>query len=748
MENTRVWKIASRWSEDGNVNSSVIGVFRKNNIVFLGKENDRDRFAKEVHCGDYFAVTDGIRVVAIAKAVGEPKVITEFKIQEIDKSKFDYEDWVWGTKVRIIDLPNEKQFDYCRGTFHSAESYRDKIIDLYNEDDKKFTIKSYTYVFEKTSNNDATICSILDSQIHYVIPIYQRIYSWTNNQIEKLIRDIFDAYWGVDGKGDKNPFFIGTMQLSEKKFIDKNKFEQNIIDGQQRLSTFLLLLKVLQLNFPEQLNSHKFDWLETRVNNGEQQIFLNEFLACDSINLETKTNNPYLKNAIIVNEILQQYIDNDDIETKFEVREFVEFISNQIYFVVIETCAGLSKTLQIFNSINTTGLDLNSGDLFKIRMYEYLTDQRGQDENAFEEISQIYQQIDILNNQFGRETDITEILSLYQYILISKYNLPTALFDYGQEKFFDELFDCLLGVQKHKNFINAQSIELNLDEIKRLVTIRYQWISGFYVDDKLLKVHTTKDYCMSHQIGWSRYSRYWNLRFLFAYQYPNDLEKLPQFMSLISKYLIIYSLLFEKTVYHAHSIIRKLMLEMFRVGSTVEEIILFMENEIQKEVPMRGNPKDALNNVINSNIFYSNKKKNIVCRLSAMFDEDGLDSSSLETIKPIIRKLYNTSIDIEHIHASADEAHKIDDILQNSIGNLVILEYDLNRSLGKKTYSEKRKEYQKRSQFATVLKIAENHEEWGDEQIKKRRDAEIKKLINYIFNEKNIIKQTVDVSII
>jgi hypothetical protein len=197
-------------------------------------------------------------------------------------------------------------------------------------------------------------------------------------------------------------------------------------------------------------------------------------------------------------------------------------------------------------------------------------------------------------------------------------------------------------------------------------------------------------------------------------------------------------MLFEKTVYHAHSIIRKLMLEMFREGSTVQEIIVFMENEIQKEVPMRGNPKDALKNVLNSNIVYSVKKKNIICRLSAMFDEDGLDSSSLEKIKPIVKKLYNSSIDIEHIHASADDTHKIDDNLQNSIGNLVVLEYDLNRSLGKKIYSEKRNEYIKRSQFASVLRIAKNHVEWGEEQIKNRRDVEIVKLLNYIFYEKKL----------
>ena len=732
MENTRVWKIASRWSEDGNINSSVIGVFRKNNIVFLGKEKNRDRFAKEVHCGDYFAVTDGIRVVAIAKAVGEPKVITEFKIQEIDKSKFDYEDWVWGIKVRIIDLPNEKpnekQFDYCRGTFHSAESYRDKIIDLYNEDDKKFTIKSYTYVFEKTSNNDAAICSILDSQIHYVIPIYQRIYSWTNNQIEKLIRDIFEAYWGVDGKGDKNPFFIGTMQLSEKKFIDKNKYEQNIIDGQQRLSTFLLILKVLQLKFPEQLIRHKFDWLETRVNNGEQQIYLNEFLACDSINLETKTNNPYLKNAIIVNEILQQYMDNDDIETKFEVREFVEFILNQVYFVVIETCAGLSKTLQIFNSINTTGLDLNGGDIFKIRMYEYLTDKKGRDESVFDEISKIYELLDE-KNRSGFVVDINGILQTYQFVLISKYDLPNDLCNLGHDTFFERLFDTILNVYKWPGFskVNDPNFELSLDEIIEIIKLRYEWHKRDFETK-------AEDICVLHLIGWSRYSKYWILLLVFLYKYKDDSDKyvkLQTFSIQLNKLYSIYSIRYWRRVNRLFNTFSPQLLKNIS-SQSFNELIEFINQQIKEE-----NNEIEITNILKGEITGNNVVKNIICRTSAMLDEDykTFDSNAIGELK---EKLFGNRIDIEHISSYSNEdvlnreqiqkewGHKL-----NTIGNLVVLEEKINRSIQNK--SKKKPDAYKSSSYLTVRKLANYVDNWTLKNCEERMTSEIEKMIIYWF---------------
>jgi hypothetical protein len=54
---------------------------------------------------------------------------------------------------------------------------------------------------------------------------------------------------------------------------------------------------------------------------------------------------------------------------------------------VIETRAGLSKTLQIFKAINTAGLDLDNTDVFKIRLYEYLSETTENSDDMFESVS-------------------------------------------------------------------------------------------------------------------------------------------------------------------------------------------------------------------------------------------------------------------------------------------------------------------------------------------------------------------------
>ena len=159
------------------------------------------------------------------------------------------------------------------------------------------------------------------------------------------------------------------MQLTER-----NGAQQNIIDGQQRLSTFFVLFKILKHIFPEikDLQDIPLNWLNTRVSNGIQQSYLEDLINSD-LSQCNDSQNPYLKNALLVKEMIEEELKDDEGNAiEFNVSEFIEYLYNNIYFVVIETKAGLSKTLQIFNAINTTGLDLNGGDIFKLRMFEYL----------------------------------------------------------------------------------------------------------------------------------------------------------------------------------------------------------------------------------------------------------------------------------------------------------------------------------------------------------------------------------------
>lgn len=69
----------------------------------------------------------------------------------------------------------------------------------------------------------------------YVVPIYQRNYAWTKDEIEQLLNDINDVPDGFKGK-----YYLGSLIVNQ---LGANVFE--VIDGQQRLTTLYLLLLFL-----------------------------------------------------------------------------------------------------------------------------------------------------------------------------------------------------------------------------------------------------------------------------------------------------------------------------------------------------------------------------------------------------------------------------------------------------------------------------------------------------------------------
>jgi len=610
-------------------------------------------------------------------------------------------------------------------------------LDKYNKDysiNANFSINAKTCTLKYNSENPKNI--LLDDTTKYVIPIYQRPYSWTEEQIRKFISDIFNSFYGYDKKTQPEPMFIGTMQLSTKKYITENKEEQDIIDGQQRVTTFLVLLKLLKIRFSDnkKLKNISLNWMETRVNNREQNKFLLEFIDSDLNNIAEENQNPYFQKARIVTELFdEEFADDEEQKLEFDSDGFINHLLSNIYFVVIETFAGLSKTLQIFDAINTTGLDLNGGDIFKIRMYEYLTEKRGSDESAFDKISKLYAKIDSKNKEFNSYISIPEILRIYQYIIISKYKFPNVLNRFATDTFFDRLFDTIFNINIWEYFSKAKNIELSLSEIDKIIEARYLWEKMDY---------PTVEYDCSMNFIWqSRYSQYDILIFIFMFRFKdeNNLEdNLFLFIRQLSKLYIIYSIRFQRAINEMHTFTYDLVTTIRE--KSFEEIIDKINNKIGTEEIHNYDDVYNLNELISNNLTDNAKRKNIVCRLSAMLEED-YKSINKNDIKEISKKLFDSKIDIEHIQSYNDnDIQKRDKIKQewdgelNSLGNLMIIESHINRSISNNLYELKIKEY-KKSKFKIVQEQSEKNQ-WDLEKAKRRKQEELKKINDYLFREK------------
>lgn len=752
MEN--VWKIGSRWSEFGSWESRIISIFRRSEVVFLGNEA-KEKFNDEVKKGDYFAIADGYDIPAVAKAISGSIPLNTLITNKIIKVRKDEPfaldgnyDGCYGVRVKIVDLPEGSHLYYReRKAFVRAYQIAEKVISLYNENlSTKFDIKAKTYRIMPTSDDNMKDdkSSIINRHTFYNIPIYQREYSWTNEQIEKFVCDIFNGYWGSDDDKEikREPMFIGTMQLSFKKFISKDESEQDVNDGQQRLSTIICILKYLQLKYPEdgKISKIPLDWMETRVNNGKEEEYLDSMLNINSLedisNSEDYEQNMYIKNLKLIKEKFEEITTNEQnkVLPLFDIQGFVDYILNDIYFVVVETVAGLSKTIQIFNTINTSGLDLNGNDLFKVRLYEYLHDVKNAGEDTFNEINEIYKDIKEKNKEWHKNHDwnvvsMGEIRSIYKNYLISKYKLSTALYSKSTDTFFDELFDVLLNVQNHQDMKDLKGLELSLDDITRIGKVEYLWNSSDY--------HSYDEFISYKIIKHSRYSRYTDIAYQILLQNEalTDDERINQVYEIfheLSRLFFCWSIMYAKAVNEIHTFMYGLYRDIANFETEQSNILDKIKTKVN-----RNNNNDSFKNKYIGQVIANNRTwKDLICSLSAYLDE--IDNNT--TLEDFINKFEN-SIDIEHIHASAnkEECSDIEYDLQNSIGNLMVLEYNINRSIGKLPFNEKKERSGKKlcykdSIFATVKKISESAD-WGIEEIKQRKESEINRISKFLFGQ-------------
>ena len=591
-----------------------------------------------------------------------------------------------------------------------------EVIEYYDSHLNRFSIQTYTGTIG--AGNKSSHC-LLNKHVSYVIPVYQRPYEWGEEQVSCLINDILNGYLGKDGNcKNSEPVFIGTMQLSKRKPISQQEYEHDVVDGQQRITTLTIFLNELKRMFPEckSLNELDFKWLKTHVSE-QQNNYLYNYLHTDVI----EPKNRYCYNAQKIAETIDLFLQNQDESFVFDIDDFCKYLFNNVIFVVIETSAGLSKTIQIFNTINNTGLDLNGSDLFKIRMYEYLRDIKMEDETVFEKIQNVYNLVDVNNKKYDKSYGMDTMLDLYKNILITKYDLNISLYSFGWETFFDRLFDSLLGINEKENFKNLNGLELSLDTLTEIIELKYE--------KDLYKYKHFETEFATRMISW--FSRYGRSKDLIIYPFlffnkneQNKLEQLERLIVVVNKYFFIHSIENSKQINRVNSFVAHLVKDIRNNSS--EEII----NKVKDQISLEDD--DWLKWAIGRDLCEGSRWwKYLICGVSTYLKERGLKSNDL------IDKIFNTGwFDIEHIHATADPSLVIPSELQNSIGNLTQLEYDINRSIQDKPFSEKRLRYLE-SNYIFIKEIA-MHDEWTIDDIKKRKEQEAAAIYNYIKHEKEI----------
>lgn len=744
----RVWKIASRWSEDGNEGSSVLDVFRDHKFVFVGRVPEK---FSQVEVGDLLVVSDGREVVAMGAALSKPAPITSLPIQFSDEERmrFHYEDWVLGCDIAWVDLKEEDFVHYRSGAFHAVHENADHYRDLYRNyttesaDEGGFEIqaRSCTLARNVAASTDKESDDVLWREAtRYVIPIFQRAYSWGQDEVGRLVNDLLDAFAGRTGDPQCAPMFIGTMQVESRVKCHEDGFkgQHQVIDGQQRLTTLLLLLRALELAGITGGSLLPADYtrrLSTKVGAGVfkevQQTYLRETLEWDGQSeFPTSELNRYHNNLVMIREMIATV---PELEVPGSRSAFVDYLLSKVYFVVIETRAGLSKTLQIFKAINTTGLDLSGGDVFKIRFYEYLRfhdkDKSSErDQETFIQVAKLYDEIEERNDKAGWHiAGMEDILSIARHYVATEADLAHAARLAAGTTFFEHFFDVVINKQTRNGFARekCEGFKLTLGLIRDLIDVRFRW------DEPGSVPYGAEAKAMETFIWRSRYSSYYEVLFLFSHRFDPSPAEIERFTIAFSKLLLVHSLLYERINEGRRTFLHELLkrFSTSRTEETVDSIITHME---EISASRGGEVLRAMNN----HPLAWMSSKNLVCRLVAMLDE--LEVGTL-TADELHKLIFMTYIDIEHIEASghADQTWEAE---LNRLGNLIVLEFDLNRSLQHKDYAtDKRGRYLAESNFRSVKNFAEQNTVWSAEHARNRREALADNLTSYLCGPKAAI---------
>ncbi len=236
-----------------------------------------------------------------------------------------------------------------------------------------------------------------DRKADYIIPDYQRPYAWDEDSCQTLWDDIFSfAIPDNDAtKFDTNDeYFLGSIVTFEN-----DKKQQEVIDGQQRLTTFMLLLRAFYDRFTKMQDQGSKDFSERIASciwkTDEMGKPDKDHLKIDSVVATDKDKEEFLsilRTGIVTDNQTSRYANN----FRFFLKKFDEFINSFPTFAknlparILNNCILMpieaesqDTALRIFSTLNDRGLPLSDSDIFKAQFYQYYKQKSEDDRDEF-----------------------------------------------------------------------------------------------------------------------------------------------------------------------------------------------------------------------------------------------------------------------------------------------------------------------------------------------------------------------------
>ena len=249
--------------------------------------------------------------------------------------------------------------------------------------------------------SDKTIKDLLVSGHQFMIPRFQRAYSWERRHYSEFLRDIVGNLQVTEGEIAPNPYFVGTM-LFIGNFIEADRRPIEVVDGQQRLTTITILFSALSDIFKsvgqERLAKHVFKYIMTTDDDGEHvriliskshfPYFAYYIQDYEKSNAGIGCRGEEESNIEATYKFFQAQLKEDNLRRLLKLRIGSELVDGINYVDILKAirdqvlaCSFIAITTEtkeqsnrIFEILNAKGKRLDSVDLIKNLLFEVVND--------------------------------------------------------------------------------------------------------------------------------------------------------------------------------------------------------------------------------------------------------------------------------------------------------------------------------------------------------------------------------------
>ena len=557
---------------------------------------------------------------------------------------------------------------------------------------------------------DKTVRDLLGSKRQFVIPRFQREYSWDKKNYQEFLEDMLGNLIIKDGRISSSQYFLGTM-LFIGNFAEGTEQEIQVVDGQQRLTTITILFSAMSdifLTLGEQtLSRQLFAYIMTEDDDGNEVRILKsktsypffsyfiqdkeKKMSPDATTEEEhciKETYEYFRAQLTeakLKSMLKRKHGSEIVEALSEI-DVLKALRDQVLnstFISIST-TDREQANKIFEILNAKGKRLAYIDLIKNKIFEVLNKVEPADfaEETWKNIKETL--------SFGKES--VGLATFYQHFWSSKYKKVSSNKLYeafnstikkSETEYTEFIKELLKNAKIYMQIVNPKREDYNNRKEYFGIVQSLSCINNYFnvvqVRIALLALFDTKqrgivDFTMLRDT----LSYLENFHFAYNAILANRTNRLEKIYSSFA-----IALRKSQTKAEAKCVIRD------KLVAPLDELFPTFDSFSEKFVALSFTKKDKVSNVKTK---YAINKLNSLYSNNEVFANDGT---------------------IEHIIPEKEQGNTL------NIGNLILLEDNLNVEAGHENYANKCAVYAK-SNYIWVKNFVAQHEQWDSSMIEQR----------------------------